>query len=104
LEVSDEDFRFAFGRFSEGDDMDFIVGLSVHYGNGDALQKSQRDQTSLTVGNTIVFKGKRRAREGALRVGEVDTVLPKIALSLGVVPCEVHSGILSQWLYVLQPG
>jgi len=35
LEISEEDFRFAPGSFSEGDDMDFIVGLSVHYGNGD---------------------------------------------------------------------
>lgn len=85
--------------------MDFIVGLSVHYGNGDALEQAQCDETLLTISNTIVFKRKRRAREGALRVGEVDTVLPKIALSLGIVPCEAHSGILSQGLlHVLQPG
>lgn len=35
--------------------MDFIVGLSVHYGNGDALEQAQCDETLLIISNTIVL-------------------------------------------------
>ena len=75
--------------------MDFIVGLSVHYGNGDALEQAQCDEALLTIGNTIVFKRKRRTRESAFCVGKIDTAPPKVVLSLSVVPSELHSGILS---------
>ena len=44
LEVLEEDVRFAFGRFAEGDDVDFIFGLGMYAPHYPHLEKVKVNQ------------------------------------------------------------
>ena len=60
----------------------------MSYGDHLVLQKTQRGESSLTVGLTIVLRSQREAAEYLLRVGEINAMLPNVRTALGLVPRE----------------
>ncbi len=77
--------RFAGGRFAEGDDTDFMVGLGVGYRNRYSCQEAQRDEALLPVFEAIILVAEGEAFKNASRVYEVQAMLLEVdgALALG---------------------
>ena len=78
LDFVEVEARFAGGRFAEGDDTDFIVGLGVGYRNRYSCQEAQPDEALLPVVEAIILVAEAEALEDARRVCEVQAVLLEV--------------------------
>jgi hypothetical protein len=55
--------------------VDFIFGFGMHNHHDLLTQQPERDLTLFTIVLAAVFKGKRRAHEDLLSIGEIHPVL-----------------------------
>jgi hypothetical protein len=90
LDVLEEDFRFALGRFAEGDDVDFMFGLGMYDGNRNPSKQAKGDQALFTVGESVVPEGVRRPFEDLSGADEVEAVVFQVRPSLRLAPGEPH--------------
>jgi hypothetical protein len=90
LDVLEEDFRFAPGRFAEGDDVDFMFGLGLYDGNRNSSKQAKGDQALFTVGESVVLEGVRWPFEDLSHVDEVEPVLFQVRPPFRLAPGEPH--------------
>lgn len=70
--------------------MDFMLGLGVGNRHRHSRQESQRDETTLTIFEPIVFEREGQSLEDALGIDEVQAMLAQVARTLRFMPGELR--------------
>jgi hypothetical protein len=73
--------------------MDVIILLRVNDRHDSAAERTERHKSLLSVGNAIIFVGKRDAIENLFGIDKVETMLLEIGLTLSLVPVD-HKAIV----------
>jgi hypothetical protein len=96
LDVLEVDRLLMAGRLSEGDDADHIAGFGVHHRNDHTIEEPKRHEALLAIFEAVVLIGIGWTIEDFRSVGEVQAVLSKVGLALGLVRCEPHRQLYQQ--------
>ncbi len=80
-----------FCRLTHRNHTDVIVLLRVNDRHEIASERTKCHKSSLSVGNSVVFVGKRDAIENLIGIDKVETVLLEISLTLSLVPVDHES-------------
>lgn len=77
-------------RSAKRDHVDSSMRFRVRDRDWNAIQKTQRHESLLSIIEAVVFVRDSRASEYALCVCEVKPVIPEICASLPLIPREPH--------------